>query len=47
VAILFRPFGFHGSNDFSIKITAKTRTKQWSRGTPTKIECDARLSGRG
>ena len=27
--------------------TAKTRTKQWPRGTPTTIECEARLSGRG
>jgi hypothetical protein len=25
----------------------KTRTTHWPRGTPTKIECEARLSGRG
>jgi hypothetical protein len=27
--------------------TAKTRIKHWPRGTPAKIECEARLSGRG
>ena len=27
--------------------TAKTRTTYWPGGTPTKIECEAKLSGRG
>jgi len=34
-------------NNYVRTSTAKTRTPYWSGETPTKMECEARLSGRG